>query len=343
MPSKNEQIGVGIFGAGNVSSGHLDAYLHNPRCTVVAIGSRTKEGAAAKAREVGIDPSTIGIYDDLDDFLNDKNLDALSITTPQRYHAANVIAAANAGKHCVVEKPIAMSLDELEAMDAAVTKAGIRTVCGFVLRFNPATLMTKALIDQGMLGTIYYVQTDYWHNPEQSGYPGSENHLTDQDTSAMMLGGCHAVDLARYIMGSDVVEVSAIDFSGVEGGWPHPTGQTAIVRFANGKGGKVSASVEQWMPYQFNVDVLGTDGGLRDNRFYSRKIPGVTGWAQFPTVLPDSGAVSHHPFQGEIDHFVDCIVEGKESHVSVHDGVNTHRTLFAIDRSCAEGGATIAV
>lgn len=343
MPSKNEMIGVGIFGAGNVSSGHLDAYLHNPRCKVVAIGSRTKEGAEAKAREVGIDPSKIGIYDDLGDFLNDKNLDALSITTPQRYHAENVIAAANAGKHCVVEKPIAMSLDELEAMDAAVSKAGIRTVCGFVLRFNAATLATKALIDEGLLGTIYYVQTDYWHNPEQSGYPGSENHLTDQDTSAMMLGGCHAVDLARYIMGSDIVEVSAIDFSGVEGGWPHPTGQAAIVRFANGKGGKISANVEQWMPYQFNVDVLGTDGGLRDNRFYSRKIPGVTGWMQFPTVLPDSGAVSHHPFRGEIDHFVDCIFEDRESHVSVHDGVNTHRTLFAIDRSCAEGGATIAV
>lgn len=342
MPSKNDQIGVAIFGAGNVSSGHLDAYLHNPRCKVVAIGSRTKAGAEAKAREVGIDPSTIGIYDDLGDLLNDKNLDALSITTPHWQHAENAVAAANAGKHFLVEKPVAMTPDEMDAMDAAVTKAGVRTVCGFVLRFNPATLATKALIDQGLLGTIYYVQTDYWHNPEQSGYPGAEGHLEHQDTSAMMLGGCHAVDLARYIMGSDIVEVSALSFAGVED-YPHPTGQTAVVRFANGKAGKIGASVEQWMPYQFNVDVLGTDGGLRDNRFFSRKIPGVTGWAQFPTVLPDSGAVSHHPFSGEIDHFIDCITDGKESHVNVHDAVNTHRTLFAIDKSCAEGGATITV
>lgn len=227
-------------------------------------------------------------------------------------------------------------------MDAAVSKAGIRTVCGFVLRFNPATLATKAMIDQGLLGDVLYVQTDYWHNPEQSGYPGSENHLQHMDASAMLLGGCHAIDLARYLMGSDITEVSALGFAGVEG-LPHLPGQTAIVRFANGKAGKVSASVEQWMPYQFNVDVLGTEGGLRDNRFYSKKIPGVTGWAQFPTVLPDSGAVSHHPFQGEVEHFLDCIIEGKESHVNVHDGVNTHRALFAIDRSCAEGGKTITV
>lgn len=71
MPSQNEKIGVAIFGAGNVSGGHLDAYLHDPRCEVVAIGSRTKDGAEAKAREVGIDPSTIGLYDNLDDLLND--------------------------------------------------------------------------------------------------------------------------------------------------------------------------------------------------------------------------------------------------------------------------------
>ena len=125
--SANDRIGVAIFGAGNVSSGHLDAYQHSPRCEVVAIGSRTKSGAEAKAREVGIDPSTIGIYDSIENLLSDPNVDALSITTPHSRHASDVIASANAGKHCLVEKPIAVSLDELEAMDAAVTAAGIRT------------------------------------------------------------------------------------------------------------------------------------------------------------------------------------------------------------------------
>ncbi len=342
MPSPSEQVGVAIFGAGNVSSGHLDAYLHNPGFRVVAIGSRTREGAEAKAREVGIDPSTIGIYDDIEALLADPAVDALSITTPHSRHAADVIAAAKAGKHCLVEKPIATNLEELEAMDAAVAEAGIRTVCGFVLRFNPATLATKAMIAEGLLGDVLYVQTDYWHNPEQSGYPGSENHLQHMDGSAMLLGGCHAVDLARYLMDSDIVEVSALSFAGQED-LPFPPGQAAVVRFANGMAGKISACVEQWMPYQFNVDVLGTDGGLRDNRFYSRKIPGVLGWAQFPTVLPDSGAVSHHPFEGEVAHFLECIVEGKESHVSVRDGVNTHKAIFAIDQSCAEGGKTITL
>jgi predicted dehydrogenase len=342
MAKANDRLGVAIFGAGNVSTGHLDAYLQHPGCEVVAIGSRTREGAERKAGEVGIDPSTIGIYTEIEDLLNDSRVDALSITTPHARHSRDVVAAARAGKHCLVEKPIAMNAEELDAMASAVEAAGIRTVCGFVLRFNPSIQAARAMIDEGLLGNVLYVQTDYWHNPEQSGYPGSEHHLQRMDGSAMLLGGCHAVDLARYLMGSDIVEVSALGFTNVEG-LPHLPGQAAIVRFENGMAGKVSACVEQWMPYQFNVDILGTEGGLRDNRFYSRKIPGVLGWATFPTILPDSGAVSHHPFLGEIEHFVDCIREGKESHVSVRDAVNTHRAIFAIDRACAQGGATVTV
>ena len=340
--SPNDTIGIAIQGAGNVSTGHLTAYLANAGCRVVAIGSRTKEGAERKAREVGLDPSELGLYDSVDELVADPNVDAVSICTPHSRHAEDAIAAANAGKHCLIEKPVAMNPEQLHAMDAAISAAGVRSVCGFVLRWNPATQATKALIDQGMLGDLLYIQTDYWHNPEQSGYHVSEDHIHHMDASAMMHGGCHAVDLARYLMGSDIVEVSARQTTG-QPNVPFPTMQSAVVTFANGKIGKVSACVEQWMPYQFNVDVMGTDGGLRDNRFYSRKLPGVTDWATFPTVLPNSGAVSHHPFQGEVDHFLDCIRTGKESHASLRDAVNTHEAVFAIDRSCAEGGVSIRI
>jgi predicted dehydrogenase len=117
--------------------------------------------------------------------------------------------------------------------------------------------------------------------------------------------------------------------------------QAAVVSFANGRMGKVSACVEQWMPYQFNVDLLGTEGGLRDNRFYSRTLPGVTDWTTFPTIVPNSGLVGHHPFDGEIDHFLACIREGVDSHASLRDAVNTHEVCFAIDRSSAQGGVPI--
>lgn len=340
--SANGKIGIAIQGAGTVSSGHLRAYLKNPLCQVVAIGSRTKEGAAAKAREVGIDPSTIQLYDSVDDLVANPAVDALSICTPHQRHAIDAIVAAQAGKHFLVEKPIAMKLDELRAMDAAVTKAGVKSVCGFVLRYNPMVETAFDLARDGFFGDLLYVQTDYWHNPEQSGYPGMEDHIAHMDSSAMMLGGCHAVDLARYLMGSDIVQVSAVEARGVDNA-PHPTMQSAVVRFANGKIGKISACVEQWMPYQFNVDLLGTDGGLRDNRFFGRKLTGATDWATFPTVTPNSGLVSHHPFDGEINHFINCVRNNVESHANVHDAVNTHEAVFAIDESSKSGGTTISL
>jgi predicted dehydrogenase len=335
-------IGVAVQGAGNVSTEHLRAYLKNPHCRVVAIGSRTREGAAAKARQVGLDPERIGIYDDVEALLAHPGLDALSICTPPARHAEDTIAAARAGKHVIIEKPVATTVEELRAMDAAVRDAGVRTVVSFVLRWNPLAQTARALLDDGAFGRPLYVQADYWHNAEQSGYPGAKGRLLRATLSAMLSGGCHAVDMARYLMGSDIVEVTALDFTALEG-LAAPANQAALVRFANGMAGKVSACTEQWMPYQFNIDVLGTEGALRDNRFYSHKLPGALDWATFPTILPNSGSVAHHPFQGEIDHFVECLLGGVESPVNLRDAVNTHEACFAIDRSCELGGQPVAV
>jgi predicted dehydrogenase len=337
-----EQIGVAVQGAGTVSTEHLKAYLRNPACRVVAIGSRTREGAAAKARQVGLDPSEIGIYDDVDALLAHPGLDALSICTPHQRHPLETIAAAKAGKHVLIEKPAATTPEDLHAMNAAVHEAGVRSVVGFVLRWNPLVLAAKAMLAEGLFGEPIFVQTDYWHNGEVSGYPGAKGRLWRATVDAMLGGGCHAVDLARYLMGSDVVEVVALETTALEG-LPKPANQVALVRFANGKAGKVSAITEPWIPYQFNVDLLGSDGGLRDNRFYSRKLPGVLDWATFPTVLPNNGLVEHHPFQGEVDHFVACVREGVESHVSLRDAVNTHETCFAVSESARQGGRPVRV
>lgn len=333
-------INVAVQGAGAVSTEHLRAYLKNPHCRVVAIGSRTKDGAAAKAREVGLDPASIGIYDEYEQLLAHPGLDALSICTPHTRHTPETIAAAQAGKHVLIEKPVATTLTDLRAMDAAVTAAGVRTVAGFVLRWNPLTLAAKAMQAEGLFGEPIYVQADYWHNGEVSGYPGAKGRLQRATLDTILSGGCHAVDLARYLMESDIVEVTALETTALEG-LPRAANQVALVRFANGKAGKVSAITEPWIPYQFNIDLLGTEGGLRDNRFYSRKLPGVLDWTTFPTVLPNSGLVGHHPFQGEIDHFVECILEGRESHANLHDAVNSHEACFAISQSSRQGGQLV--
>ena len=229
-----------------------------------------------------------------------------------------------------------MNSAELADLDAAVRKAGVKTVCEFVLRYNPMVETPHQLIQDNMFGESLYVQADYWHNPVHSGYP------VYLDASAMMLGGVHVIDMARYLMGSDITEVSAFETS-FDPSAPFPANQTALVKFMNGRIGKISDCVEHWTPYQFTIDLLGTDGGMRDNRFFGRKLVGATDWATFPTITLNSGSVTHHPFDGEIDHFVNCIRTGVESHGNVRDWVNTHEAVFAIDESSQRGDDKIDI
>jgi predicted dehydrogenase len=335
---EHRALGVAIQGAGWVSTEHIRAYQKNPHTRVVAIGSRTREGAARKAQEFGLD---VPVFERYEDMLALPGVDIVSICTPPQRHCEETVLAAQAGKHILIEKPVATNPADLQRMHQAVRQAGVRTVVSFVLRWNLAVKNIKALAASGAFGTAFLVQTDYWHNLEQAGLLGHGGGV-----SIILSGGCHAVDLARYLMGSDIEEVTALSWS------PPPTAGGAVshvgaantvvlVRFANGSMGKVSACSSQWMPYNFNIDLFGTDGVIRGNRLYTRQLPGLTGFAELPTILPDNGDVAHHPFQGEIDHFVACILDGRESHVNLADAVNTHEACFAADMSAEQGGRPV--
>ena len=334
------EIGVAIQGAGWVSSEHIRAYLRDPRSRVVAIGSRTREGAAAKAREFGLE---VPVYDSFEEMLARPEVDAVSICTPHERHCEETVMAAGAGKHVLIEKPVALNPEDLHRMRDAVRRAGVRSVVSFVLRWNPAVANIKALGEDGALGDIFMVQTDYWHNGTQANYARAPrpSRPKKRGIGAMLGGGCHAFDMARYLVGSDVVSVSAGSWSPLEGEEGDHANTVAVVRFANGAMGKVSACTTQWMPYNFNIDVFGTDGVVRGNRFYTKRLPGLTGFAEMATVLPDNGDVAHHPFAGEIAHFIDCVISGKESHVNLEDAVNTHEACFAADLSSVRDGAVI--
>lgn len=335
-----DELGIAIQGAGWVSSEHIRAYTQNPHARVVAIGSRTREGAERKAREFDLD---VPAYDSFEAMLARPDVDAVSICTPPERHPEETVLAARAGKHILIEKPVALSPEELHRMRQAVSQAGVRTVVSFVLRWNPAVANIKALRALGAFGDTFLVQTDYWHNVVQAG-GYRRGPRKERGVGAMLEGGCHAFDMARYLMESDIASVSARSWTPgqttEEGGRAHAN-TLAVVRFANGAMGKVSACTSQWMPYNFNIDLFGTEGAVRGNRLYTSKLPGLTGFAELETVLPDSGDVVHHPFGPEIEHFVDCVLSQRESHVNLEDAVNTHEACFAADLSSDRGGATV--
>lgn len=333
MSEPERRIRVAIHGAGWVSTQHLAAYLAHPGVEVVAIGSRTTEGARRLAQTRGLD---VSVHDDLATMLEREKVDAVSLCTPPGLHADDTVTAARAGVHALIEKPVALTVPDLLRMDREVKAAGIRTVVSFVLRWNPAVRNVKALQGLGLLGETFLVQADYWHNLVEAGLASKSD-----GNDVILTGGCHAVDAARFILDDDeVVSASAAGWS-VDGS--RATDTVATLRFRSGAMAKVSACTSQWMPYNFNLDVFGTRGAVRGDQFFTDALPGQTGMGRIPTVLPDDGDVAHHPFTEEIAHFIDCVRTGQESPVSLANSVNTHLTCFAAAESRDSGGAPVSV
>jgi predicted dehydrogenase len=342
--------GILIVGAGWVSTQHIAAYNHNPDTRVVAVCSRRLESAAKRVREAGLDKADV--YDDLDRALARPDVDLVSICSPQHLHCAHVLAVAAARKSMIVEKPIGLSPGELRTMSRAVREAGVKTVVSFVLRWNPLFRTLKVMLADGALGRPYYVEADYLsHNGSWwSGW--NDARTVEQGVSAFLVGGCHAIDALRWFAApgefeaATPVEVYAVaggyrkgsrrEYNPVTNSWTEDAPpmeydglEVALVTFDNGVVGKVSVNADCIMPYRFPIRIFGDRGTVFDNRVWSHKFPGQRDWVELPAVPPDSSDVGHHPFQAEVDHFVDCVRLDRESHCNLDDAIKTHEVAFA--------------
>jgi len=329
------KYGVGLLGAGWVAGEYVKVFDDHPLTEVIGIYNRTPGKAARLLQTHGVD----GVeYATLDDFFADDRIQIVVSCTHPQVRAAHCVRAAQTGRHIVIEKPVGLSRRDTAAIREAVSRSGVKTVTSFVLRWNPQFVTVRQLIDDGVLGELIYGEADYWH-PARRAQPGSPYMRKDVVGSAFLSGGCHAVDMLRYL-GGEVSEVAAFaappkrvhafEFEPVV---------VASLRFANGAVGKLSALLDGDTPYRFNCRLFGTNGAIQNNEVYSSaNYPGAHDYWRFPTITPNSGDVTHHPFAAEIEHFVDCIENGVESHASIDDSYKSMAICFAIDESVAKGG-----
>ncbi len=336
----NQILGAAIYGAGWVAGEHARAYQKCERTRLVAVGSRKLESARACAENA--DAPDAFVSTDFDAILARPDVDIVSITTPPDSHPDLVMRAARAGKHLCIEKPLALDWDSCLQMQKAVQQAGVKSIVSFVLHWNPSMQSTKNLIEKGAIGQPTYIEVDYWHGM-QKWYPQYEWAVRKpQGGSSLLSAGCHALDALRWFAGNDnpIVEVMAMaaPHRGDNPDWEFEPTTITLFKFADGTLGKVASILDCVMPYQFNIDVIGTKGTLRDNRVWSPELfPGQTDWATIPTVLPNSGDVAHHPFSGQIEALVAAILDGVPCLPDLDDAVKTHEAVFAADRSAATG------
>jgi predicted dehydrogenase len=329
-------LGVGILGTGWVSGSHIQAFKENPHTEVRGILSRDKARARARAEEHGL--TRCGAFDRLEDLLDDPTIQIVAVCTPHHLHVPQSVAAAKAGKHLVLEKPVSLDLEGLRELQAAVRAAKVKTVVSFVLRWNPLFEMIKAFLAEGVIGRLFLAEVDYLHGigPWYAQYEW--NVKKEIGGSSLLTAGCHAVDGLRWFVGKGAVEVFAYANYSPQNPlrYEYEPNSVTLVRFEDGTLGKVTSSVECVQPYIFSIQLVGDQGTIRNNQVFSKRWTGQKGWATFPTILPDSGDVAHHPFKDQINHFVECILRDRESHANLEDAAGTHEICFASEISARE-------
>jgi predicted dehydrogenase len=336
-----KKLGAAVIGTGWVSDEYIKAFKKHPQTAVVAIASRELGRAKAKAAEHEL--KDCESFTDLDAMLKKPGIDIVAVCTPHHLHVEQGIACARANKHVVVEKPIAIDVDGLRKLDSAIRAARVKSIVSFVLRWNPMFDNIRAMLESKLIGDVYYAEVDYLHGVGPWYRIWEWMSKRESGGSALLAGGCHAVDGLRYFLQDDAVEVTAYSNRSRRNAlnYEYDPNTVTLIRFAGGALGKVACSLEARMPYVFNVELYGDKGAIRNNKVFSTEWPGQKDWAAVPTIEPDSGDVSHHPFQQEIDHFVDCIRSNIESHASVSDAVKTHEICLAADLSASQGGRPV--
>jgi predicted dehydrogenase len=360
-------LGVGVIGIGWCAAQHIKAFQKNPHTRLVALCGRDQQRVRQTLAKNGVSiDEGVRITTEYDDLLTSKDVDIISIATPNNLHAAEAVAAAKARKHILLEKPTGLDETELVAIRDAVREAGVRTIVSFELRYNTLLKFIRWFRKSGSLGEVRYARAQYlsrvtdWY----SGWDWCRTKVGGR--SHLLAAGCHAVDALRWCSGLEPIEVSAYH-THITDGYEWPTTIEVNVKFEGPAIGHVTSSTDFMMPYSFSVELMGDKATIRDTLILwkDHEVDLARLRAEQPfqditlhettygsaskairidtPIMPDSVDVDHHPFQAEIDDFVDAILSGRETMLNAFDAQKTMEFCIAADRSAAQGGTPVAL
>jgi predicted dehydrogenase len=333
-----KKYNVGIIGYGWVSGAHIAAINATSLAQVTALySSRPQDPTVVSTRHGG----KITCFTDLNAMLADPTIHAVSVCSYPDQHADHIVAAAKAGKHLIIEKPITLSLPDAHRVTATVGTAGVRACVCFELRFSSQLVATKAVIESGLLGKLHYGEVDYYHGIGPWYGQFRWNTSKKSGGSSLLSAGCHAMDALLMCLGTEIESVtshSTGSTNAVFAQYQYPTTSVSVVRFANGALGKVASVIDCLQPYYFHTHLVGSEGSLRDNKFHSTRLGlDKQRWSELSMKMLDSGDVSDHPYQAQFQAFFETLDRGESMPLtSLGESMKSHLAVLAADLSARE-------
>lgn len=345
------KLKVAVIGAGSISEMHLKSYQNNPGAELYAICDLNGERAKAKADKYGIPH----VYTDYKELLADPAVDAVSICTWNDSHAPISIAALDAGKNVLTEKPLCKTVAEALEVEKAVRRSGKTLQVGFVRRYASNTGIVKSFLDNGELGDIYYAKASCIR---RLGNPGGWFSDIERSGGGPLIDvGVHVIDLCWYMMGRPKVKsvsgntykklgnrANVKNLSFYKAADYDPTHNTvedmanAMIRFENGASLLVDVSFTLHAKEdELTVKLYGDKGGAE----LEPELSIIT--EKYDTILNLTPQINNLSFdfvagfQAEIDYFIE-VCQGKKQTLSpVQDGVEMMKILCGIYESSEKG------
>lgn len=353
MPAKTKSapsrdfFNVAVIGAGGIGQHHIAAFQEHPAARVVAIAETSPE----RGREAADKFHVLEVVTDYRVLLARPDIHVFSIALPNYLHASVTLDALRAGKHVMLDKPMATNARDAAKLVAEAKKRGVLLMVGKNMRFTPEAQMARSLIDGGVLGEVYHAKTAWCR---RAGIPRIGSWFTQKKFSG---GGCtydigvHALDRCLYLMGEfDAVAVSGQTYAKFgprglgDGSWgkseidPRKTFDVddlsvALIKLRSGRTVLLESS---WAAHQPEADVnvtqlFGTEAGLT--------LPPLELFRSTPTGYTRQIVALEKPKvdANRMAHFMNCLLGQAEPFVKSTEALAVQKILDAIYRSAATG------
>lgn len=338
----------GIMGAARVNERLLPAIIEAPNSELVAIASRRAGAAKATLEKYAPCHGNVACYDDLDALLNDANVQAVYCPMANNEHVEWALKAIHAGKHVLIEKPMALTVADIEAIEVAALKNNVKVMEGFMYRFHPQHARVKEIVESGLIGDVLSVRASYSFLMR----PARMYRIASgfkQGGGAMWDIGPYAIHSLRWAMGlsnaardgkpAEPISVVAHAKFNEAGADIVTSGVLDFGHDAQGRArfGHFDVSFERSRKSEY--EIIGTNGWVKCHAawVFQNDVP-VISWAlENGKYAEERFAPSNH-FNLEIEHFSDCVLNDKAPYLTFEDAKANCKAIEAALQAAAKGG-----
>ena len=314
----------GILGTARINRSLIPPLRLSLRNQLLGVASRDATRARSYADERGI-PKSYGSYEAL---LADDDIDVVYIPLPNTMHAEWAIKAAEAGKHVLCEKPLALTVDEVDKMTQAAEKAGIVLMEAFMYRYHARTFKVKSMIDSGEIGEIHHVKGGFTFALNREGDVRWDSSLGG---GSLWDVGCYPLNYTRYMLGAEPTKVYGQSFEGPSG---VDISFTAQLQFP----GNISAQFDSGFRTQFRMytEISGSKGSIYLPMAFKpglRSFIHLTKGNDTTRIAVDGNLL----YLDEVEEMADCIHESRQPALSLTDSRGNIAAIQALYESAQSG------